>query len=163
MISALSYLLISAMLKGPSLLIAPQEAGDWEFKSRRRDRTGCALSPVAVQGWRLHAEKPTASALLLLLLQTYLKLCLKEELLWALGTVINFIFLSMDCKDVLLQFIRLHKNWKNTVQLVKIASYNISHLELHFYDCKDSKKSKEIHQRSANILSSAERPYRRSI
>lgn len=39
-----------------------------------------------------------------------LKLCLKEELLWALGTVINFIFLSMDCKDVLLQFIRLHKN-----------------------------------------------------
>lgn len=32
----------------------------------------------------------------------YLKLCLEEELLWALGAVVDFILLSMYCKYVLL-------------------------------------------------------------
>lgn len=66
----------------------------------------------------------------------------------------------MDCKDVLLQFVCLYKNWNDIVRLVKIASYKASCLELHFYDCKDSEKSKDICQRSADTLGSAEFPYK---
>lgn len=165
MISVLSYLFIPAMLWDPSLLIAPRAAeGSWETVQEQEQRPywGSALFLNTAQGWWLHTDKSKALALLLLLLQTYLKLCLKEELLWALGTVINFIFLSMDCKDVLLQFICLYKNWNNIEQLVRIASYNTSHPELHFLISKTlenpriSAREVPIHLVQQNFLTSSQ-------
>lgn len=42
---------------------------------------------------------------------THLQLSLEEELLWALGAVVDLVFLPMHSKDVLLQLVGLDEDW----------------------------------------------------
>lgn len=45
---------------------------------------------------------------------THLQLCLEEELLWALGAVVDLVLLPVHSKDVLLQLVGLDKDWTQT-------------------------------------------------
>lgn len=55
---------------------------------------------------------------------TYLQFSLKEELLRALGTVVDLVFLAVDSKNVLLELIGLHKHWErySTYYTLRIQS-----------------------------------------